>query len=100
MASRSKQVFSVSVRELVEFVLRRGDLGGDQDFVGPSRALAGIRGHQQIQRSRPKEYQKEVPLTHDLETDGFILRIQGRIDGLLAGAEPVLLEEIKTVQGR
>ena len=100
MASRSKQVFSVSVRELVEFVLRRGDLGGDQDFVGPSRALAGIRGHQKIQRSRPKEYQKEVPLAHEIETDGFILRIQGRIDGLLAGAETVLLEEIKTVQGR
>ena len=29
----------------------------------------------------------------------FILRIQGRIDGLLVSAQEVLLEEIKTVQG-
>ena len=38
-------------------------------------------------------------LSHDLETAEFILRIQGRIDGLLVSAEGVLLEEIKTVQG-
>jgi DNA excision repair protein ERCC-2 len=100
VAPRSKQVFSVSVRELVEFSLRQGDLGGERDFVGPSRALAGIRGHQKIQHSRPAGYQKEVPLAHEIEDDGFILRIQGRIDGLLAEAAPPLLEEIKTVQGR
>ncbi len=128
MASASKPVVSVQVRELVEFALRRGDLGGERDFVGPNRALAGTRGHQRLQRSRPAGYQKEVRLCHDIETADFILRIQGRIDGVLvtgegerprepklpgesaeirarADARPpaetteVLLEEIKTVQG-
>jgi len=100
VASSAKPVIPVQVRELVEFALRQGDLGGERDFVGPNRALAGIRGHQRMQRSRPAGYQKEVRLCHDLETKEFILRVQGRIDGLLAGPEEVLIEEIKTVQGR
>jgi DNA excision repair protein ERCC-2 len=87
------------VRELVEFALRQGDLGGERGFVGPHRALAGTRGHQRLQRSRPAGYQKEVRLSHVIETADFILRIQGRIDGLLATTHEVLLEEIKTVQG-
>jgi DNA excision repair protein ERCC-2 len=99
VALASKPVFSVQVRELVEFALRQGDLGGERDFVGPNRALAGTRGHQRLQRSRPDGYQKEVRLSYEIETADFILRIQGRIDGLLATAEEVLLEEIKTVQG-
>jgi DNA excision repair protein ERCC-2 len=99
VASASKPVFSVQVRELVEFALRQGDLGGERDFVGRNRALAGTRGHQRLQRSRPAGYQKEVRLKHEIETPEFILRIQGRIDGLLVSAQEVLLEEIKTVQG-
>ena len=99
VASASKPVFSVQVRELVEFALRQGDLGGERDFVGRNRALAGTRGHQRLQRSRPTGYQKEVRLRHEIETGDFILRIQGRIDGLLVSSQEVLLEEIKTVQG-
>ena len=99
VASVPKPVFTVQVRALVEFAWRRGDLGGERDFVGPRRTLAGTRGHQRVQRSRPAGYQKEVPLSHDLETNEFTLRIRGRIDGLLATAEEVRLEEIKTVQG-
>jgi DNA excision repair protein ERCC-2 len=99
VASALKPVFSVQVRELVEFALRQGDLGGRRDFVGRNRALAGTRGHQRLQRSRPAGYQKEVRLCHEVDAGEFVLRIQGRIDGLLISAEEVLLEEIKTVQG-
>ncbi len=87
------------MRELVEFALRQGDLSGGRDFVGRSRALEGTRGHQRLQRSRPTGYQKEVRLCHEIDAGEFVLRIQGRIDGLLVGAQGVLLEEIKTVQG-
>ncbi|HWH68136.1 MAG TPA: ATP-dependent DNA helicase [Candidatus Sulfotelmatobacter sp.] len=100
MASVAQPVYQVSVRELVEFVLRRGDLGGEHDFVGPQRALAGIRGHQKVQRSRPAGYQKELALVWQVETDDFILRVQGRIDGLWSTSKEVVLEEIKTIQGR
>jgi len=108
VAPVTKPICSVQVRELVEFALRRGDLGGQGDFVGPNRALAGTRGHQRLQRSRPAGYQKEVRISFDVESAGLILRIQGRIDGLRDGSmgrppmrgnsRDVLLEEIKTVQ--
>ena len=87
------------MRDLVEFVLRQGDLGGAREFVGSDRALAGIRGHQKIQRSRPTGYLTELPVKYRVETDEFTLQIRGRIDGLLMTPEQVLLEEIKTVQG-
>jgi DNA excision repair protein ERCC-2 len=95
----SKPVHTISVRDLVEFVLRQGDLGGEREFVGSDRALAGIRGHQKIQRSRPTGYLTELPVEHRVETDEFMLQIQGRIDGLLITSGQVLLEEIKTIQG-
>jgi Rad3-related DNA helicase len=99
MAASPKPVFSVQVRELVEFALRRGDPGGERDFVAPDRALAGARGHQRIQRSRPPGYQKEVPVCREFDAGDLILRVQGRIDGVLATPAEVWLEEIKTVQG-
>lgn len=94
-----KPVHTVSVRALVEFVLRKGDLGGEREFVGSDRALAGIRGHQKIQRSRPTGYLTELPVEHRVEVEEFTLLIRGRIDGLLITSERVLLEEIKTVSG-
>jgi len=93
----AKPIHTVSVRDLVEFVLRRGDLGGEREFVGSDRALAGIRGHQKIQRSRPTGYLTELPVEYQVEVEEFTLHIRGRIDGLLITSERVLLEEIKTV---
>jgi DNA excision repair protein ERCC-2 len=95
----AKPVHTVSVRDLVEFVLRQGDLGGAREFVGSDRALAGIRGHQKIQRSRPTGYLTELPVEYRVETEEFTLHIRGRIDGLLITSQQVLLEEIKTVVG-
>ena len=95
----TKPVHAVFVRDLVEFVLREGDLGGAREFVGSDRALAGIRGHQKIQRSRPSGYLTELPVEYRVETEEFTLHIRGRIDGLLITSQQVLLEEIKTVVG-
>ncbi len=99
MTTVAKLIHTVQVRELVTFVLRRGDLGGEREFVGSDRALAGIRGHQKIQRSRPTGYLTELPVEFSVETEEFTLLIRGRIDGLLITAGRVLLEEIKTVSG-
>ena len=94
----SKRIYIVRVRDLVEFVHRRGDLGGTGEFVGSDRALAGIRGHQKLQLARPSGYKKELTLTYDLAHEQFVLRIQGRLDGLLPTDAGIVLEEIKTVQ--
>jgi DNA excision repair protein ERCC-2 len=100
LVESSKRSLSVSVRDLVEFVLRTGDLGGERDFVGPTRALEGTRGHQRVQRSRPEEYKTEVFVSYRIETEELALTIKGRIDGLWPTSEGVLLEEIKTTLGR
>jgi DNA excision repair protein ERCC-2 len=91
---------SVSVRELVEFVCRTGDLGGLRHFVGMDRAMQGIRGHQKIQRARPPGYETEITVEHEIKDEQFRLRIRGRIDGLMTEAGQVVLEEIKTIHGR
>ncbi|MEJ0090108.1 MAG: ATP-dependent DNA helicase [Limisphaerales bacterium] len=97
MPAASQPIYSVSVRELVKFALQTGDLGGERDFVGSNRALKGIRGHQRIQRSRPAGYQKELVVSHEISSTASVLRIHGRIDGILENYEGVLIEEIKTV---
>lgn len=97
MNELTKPTITVSVRDLVEFVLRRGDLAGRGDFVSSTRLLEGTWGHQRVQRGRPSGYQIEVSVTHRLETENFILIIRGRIDGLMEQGTDLLIEEIKTV---
>ena len=91
------RLLKTSVRELVGFVLRSGDLvsGG---FSRPDRLVEGTRGHQQVQRARPADYQSEVPISYLVETDDIALEISGRIDGLLVEDDAVLVEEIKTTE--
>ena len=98
-AAETKPVLTISVRGLVEFVLRTGDLGGDGRFTGPGRALEGTRGHQRLQRKRPPGYQSEVAVTQRLQTEGFVLLVKGRVDGVLEEPGLLRVEEIKTVTG-
>ena len=89
-------LIKTSVRELVSFVFRSGDLiaGG---FAHPDRMVEGTRGHQKVQNARPDDYQAEVLVAYLLESDDIALEISGRIDGLLAEDDgTVLIEEIKT----
>ncbi len=85
----------VSVRSLVEFVLQAGDLtpGG---FQRRDRARLGTQGHQRVQRSRPAGYESEVEIAYRVEGADPPLEVRGRIDGLVAGRAPVIVEEIKT----
>ena len=90
-----KTQIKTSVRELVGFVLRSGDLvsGG---FASPSRLVEGTRGHQKLQKMRPAGYQSEVAVSYLVQTESVDLEISGRIDGLLIDGDQVLIEEIKT----
>lgn len=92
----SKPTFTISVRSLVEYVLRSGDLR--HDFIGSVRAVEGIRAHQQIQGQRSTEYQSEVSVTHVVEHTDFELRVTGRIDGVLVQGSKVVVDEIKSTR--
>lgn len=94
-----RDTWTVSVRELVDFVLRRGRLSRGV-FRSARRAHEGSQGHQDIQRQRPANYRAEVPVRDTLTmARGHQLIVQGRIDGVLPSANGWLLEEIKTVVG-
>lgn len=71
----------ISVRNLVEFVLRSGDL--DTSFRSNSRAVEGTRAHQKVQKSKGENYEAEVMLRHNFEYKGFTFRIEGRADGII-----------------
>src|SRR5688500_3807038 len=86
-------IIRVSVRELVEFVLRTGGLGRESLFIGPRRALEGAKAHQRIQKSRPPDYEAEVFLTRDISTPALTLRVCGRIDGLIRALDQWHIEE-------
>ena len=88
----------ISVRNLVEFILREGDIdnrtGGGQD---PENMQMGSRIHRKIQRQMGSDYQAEVPLKTEIVCDGFTLKIEGRADGLIHAKEQVMVDEIKGV---
>lgn len=96
----------LSVRELVEFVLKSGDI--DNRRSGPAIQEAMLEGaavHRRLQQAEGGDYQAEVPLKTELfiETDPeVILRIEGRADGIFTriredGSSIVTIDEIKGV---
>ena len=91
-------VIRISVRNLVEFILREGDIdnrtGGGPD---PENMQMGSRIHRKIQRQMGSDYQAEVPLKTEIVCDGFTLKIEGRADGLIHTKEQVMVDEIKGV---
>jgi len=99
---KSREI-KISVRNLVEFVLRAGDL--DMRFMGSSRAVEGTKAHQKIQNeNREKysiilgeEYLSEVSLKHSVMYNGTVILIEGRADGILTINNKVTIDEIKTV---
>ncbi len=94
--AETRTIFKVSVRDLVAFTRRSGDLSY-RVFVGAT-ALEGIRGHQRVQRARPEGYRPEVPVSYQHAGDGVILEISGRVDGVYEDREPLIVEEIKTTR--
>jgi DNA excision repair protein ERCC-2 len=93
----TQEPFEISVRELAEFVHRRGDLGGESGFRRSNRALEGIKGHKRIQQSRGSDYRPEVTVSRVFTKSGVELKVVGRVDGVIEGLTP-LVEEIKTVE--
>lgn len=88
--------YSIGVRELVEFILKKGDLVSD-GLQSPNSAQQGTKIHQQIQAGWPKQIECEVDLKHTVTLANQTVLIHGRADGLkkVAGHYCQVLE-IKT----
>jgi DNA excision repair protein ERCC-2 len=83
---------SVSVRDLVAFCHRAGDI--DHRFTPSPTAEEGTEGHQKIYRRRPASYLREHPVEYRHRQGDIQLLVRGRADGY--DPQQVLLEEIKT----
>lgn len=93
-----KEVIRISVRNLVEFILRSGDLDTRKGAFADREAMAkGSRIHRKIQRQMGASYQAEVSMSHTTEFDEFVILVEGRAVGVLQTEEGVVIDEIKGV---
>lgn len=93
-----KTKIRISVRNLVEFVLRTGDIDNRIGKMARAEAMKeGSRIHRKIQRRMGPEYQAEVGLRIELEKEQYILVLEGRADGIITeeSTGQVTIDEIK-----
>ena len=85
-----KRELHTSVRNLVEFIFRGGDIDNRGGRLASAEAmLEGSRIHRKIQKSMGSAYQAEVPLSLSIEEEDYILVIEGRADGISVGDFPI-----------
>lgn len=87
MSQDNIREISISVRYLVEFILRSGDLTSSGLKADPDAMQMGSRMHRKIQKKMGANYTAELPLSitvpvsyDDIE---FELTIEGRADGII-----------------
>lgn len=90
----------VSVRTLVEFIMRSGDLESGSSRMDADAMQAGSRLHRKIQKSMGSNYSAEVPLSVEIPlADGeesFLLVVEGRTDGVIRNPDDsFVIDEIK-----
>lgn len=86
----------IGIRQLVEFVLRSGDLNETKN--SQNTVQNGSRIHRRLQKIRSKDvnYESEVYLKKNLTLNGQDFVLSGRADGVTITDNQILIEEIKT----
>lgn len=84
----------ISVRNLIEFALRSGDI--DNSFRSNIPAIEGTKAHQKVQKSYGPEYKAEYTLKHSIEHDDYTLILEGRADGIFILPDEIIIDEIKS----
>lgn len=85
-----KMTIRISVRNLVEFILRSGDI--DNRHAGGMQAEAMRRGsrlHRKLQKKGGPSYCPEVPLKMEFEEQHYTILLEGRADGIIRKEKPV-----------
>ncbi|MEG2146694.1 MAG: PD-(D/E)XK nuclease family protein, partial [Lachnospiraceae bacterium] len=95
---KERQVVHISVRSLVEFILREGDIDNRVSAsLDKNLMQMGSKIHKKIQRQMGADYRSEIPLGIQIECDGFELQVEGRADGIIENESGVVIDEIKGV---
>lgn len=95
---KEETIIRISVRSLVEFILREGDIDNRvSGSMEKDAMLLGGKIHRKIQSRMGTNYTAEVPLKIQMPCDGVVLQIEGRADGVLKDDGKVLIDEIKGI---
>lgn len=97
-----KRIVKISVRTLVEFILRSGDINVGGKGVRDTEAMQkGGKVHRKIQNSMGGDYRAEVSLAKEIsmkyEEIEFVLVVEGRADGIFTRDGRTVIDEIKGV---
>lgn len=96
METENTYQIHISVRGLVEFLLRGGDIDNRHGGGGELAAMQeGSRIHRMIQGKMGPDYAAEVPLFFVCSKPQYSLMIEGRADGVITNAEGITIDEIK-----
>lgn len=91
----------ISVRNLVEFIFREGDIDNRGGRIQSADAMAeGSRIHRKIQKAMGEHYQAEVPLKVTRQEPLYRLTVEGRADGIFTEDGKVWVDEIKGIYRR
>ena len=95
---QEKPQVRISVRNLVEFIFREGDIDNRRKSVSADAMMEGTRIHRKIQKSKDERYLAEVPLKISLDEKLYQLTIEGRADGIFTEEDDfAVIDEIKGV---
>ncbi len=94
----------ISVRNLVEFIFREGDINSTGLGTKNTEAMQlGNKIHRKIQKRMGIGYEAEVPLfscvnlTSNEYDEEFELNVEGRADGIFRDGSEIMVDEIKGV---
>ena len=88
----------ISVRNLVEFILRSGDIDNRISTGADKEAMQlGSRIHRRIQSQMGSDYTAEVALKHTVDGEEYRLIIEGRADGIQTSHSGCTVDEIKGI---
>ncbi len=85
----------ISVRNLVEFLLRQGDIDNRHQGSPENAMQEGSRIHRMIQRRMGAEYHAEVVLRYSMPMEHYVLVLEGRADGIIDHDGEITIDEIK-----
>ena len=98
------EIIKISVRNLVEFMFREGDITSTGSGAQNTEAMQlGSKIHRKIQKSMGLGYEAEVSLftLQKMKSreygNEFFLKIEGRADGIFREKKRVMIDEIKGV---
>lgn len=84
----------IAVRDLVEFILRKGSI--DSRHTSDHTAQEGARIHRRLQKEAGENYEKEVFLSLACPLTSHVLVVEGRADGIITEEGLITIDEIKT----